>query len=62
MQLEDNQAAIILDASDDGEITVNVEAPNLNGLAGSLCQAIARKLMNDENFQAEIMDMLETDG
>ncbi len=60
MELQGNQAALILEASEDGEITVNVESPELDGLAGSLCQAIARKLMGDRNFQAEIMEMLET--
>jgi len=30
--------------------------------AGAICQAIAVKLMQDEAFQAEIMDMIEVDG
>jgi len=59
MELENNQAALILEASEDGEITVNVALPDQNGLAGALCQAIAKKLMNDEQFQAELMGMLD---
>lgn len=59
MELEMSQAALILDADDEGEITVNVSSPDPNGLAGAICHAIALKLMNDEEFQAEIMDMLE---
>jgi len=47
MELNMNQAALILEADDDGEIT------------GALCHAIAIKLMNDEQFQGELMEMLE---
>lgn len=59
MELKENQAALILEASEDGEISVNVAAPEIEGLAGSICQALARKLMFDTEFQVEIMDMLE---
>lgn len=59
MDLKDTQAALILDASDDGEITVEIAAANMDSLASALCQAMAMKLTRDENFQKEIMSMLE---
>lgn len=59
MELKDNQSAVILETDDDGEITVNVASADLNGLTGSICKAIAEKLMSDEEFQAELMQMLE---
>ncbi len=59
MELNMNQAALILEADDDGEINVDVSSPDPNGLTGALCHAIAIKLMNDEQFQGELMEMLE---
>ena len=59
MELKNNQAALILDVGEDGEITVNVNAENMDGLAGKLCIAIAKKLLNDEGFQAELMEMVD---
>ena len=59
MELRGNQAALILTAADDGEITMDVEAPDMDGLASALCHALAKKLMQDERFQAELMEMLE---
>lgn len=59
MELTKNQSALILDASEDGEITVDIASSDHENLAGAICQAIATKLMNDENFQAEIMQMVE---
>ena len=57
LHLKPNQAALILEASDDGEISVDIALPK-NGtdmiLASVLCQAIAEKLINDEKFQEEI--------
>jgi hypothetical protein len=61
MKLTKNQAALILDASEDGEITVDIAVSDEANLAGALCQAIATKLMNDENFQTELMEMVEGD-
>ena len=58
MILSQNQSALILDASDDGEITVNAASENMDSLTGSLCQAIASKLMQDEGFQKELMAMI----
>ena len=58
MELKENQAALILEADKEGEITVNVSAPDENGLAGALCAAIAQKIMDDEDLQNELMEML----
>ena len=59
MELNSNQAALILSASEDGEITMDVESPDMNGLASALCHALAKKLMRDDGLQAELMEMLE---
>ena len=59
MELKKNQAALILSASEDGEITMDVESTDMNGLASALCHALAKKLMRDEQFQAELMEMLQ---
>ena len=60
MELKANQAALILEANDDGEITVNDIASLAEvGLAVEICQIIAKKLATDEQFQAEIMACLE---
>ena len=37
---------------------VDVAAADLDGLPGSICQVIALKLMQDDEFQAEIMDLV----
>ncbi len=61
MELKDNQAALILEVGEDGGVSVNVASGNENGAASAICEAIAVKLMQDEKFQAEIMDMIEMD-
>ena len=61
MELKENQAALILEASAEGEITVDVQAQDLQGFASALCHAHAMKLMNDEQLQGELMDMLEAE-
>lgn len=62
MELKNNQSALILEADEKGEISVSVTSPDMNGLAGLICQAIAKKLMQDENFQAEILNMMEAEN
>lgn len=57
--LQQHQSAIIVSAGEDGEISVEVATADHEGLSGALCQAIAYKLMNDEQFQAELMEMLD---
>ena len=61
MELKQNQSAIIIEDSADGEINVDVTSPNIKSLSGRICVAIAKKIMQDERFQEEIMDMLEKD-
>jgi hypothetical protein len=61
MELKQNQSALILETSKDGEITVNVASGDIDGLTGLICQAIATKLMKDEQFQEELMTMLDKD-
>ena len=61
MELKENQAALILEASADGEITVDVQAQDLQGFASALCHALAIKLMNDEQLQGELMDMVDAE-
>ena len=62
MELTNNQAALIIGTSEDGEITVNVASPDFDGLSGMMCQAIAMKLMQDVGFQEEIMGMVEEEN
>jgi hypothetical protein len=59
MELKNNQSALILEASDDGEITVDMVSPDRHGFTAKLCVAIAKKIMQDETFQTELMDMVE---
>jgi len=62
MELKNNQSALILESDENGEITVEVASPNQDGLSGSLCIAIAKKLMQDADFQAELMRMVDEEG
>ena len=60
MELESNQAALILEANDEGEISVNIASTHdSENLAAEICQIIAQKLTQDEKFQSEIMDALD---
>jgi hypothetical protein len=61
MELKDNQAALILEVDEEGGVSVNVASGDADGPAGAICQAIAIKLMQDEAFQSEIMDMIEVE-
>jgi hypothetical protein len=58
MELSQNQSAIILEISEGGEVNVDVASSDIDGLTGKLCQAIAKKLMGDEDFQEELMEMI----
>lgn len=62
MELKNNQAALILEVGEDGGVSVNVASGDTDGPAGAICQAIAVKLMQDEAFQSEIMDMIEMEN
>jgi hypothetical protein len=59
MELKNNQSALILESDESGEITVEVASPDQNGLSGSICIAIAKKLMQDADFVAELMSMVD---
>lgn len=59
MELKANQSALILEEDESGEISVNVASGDQDGLTSRICQAIAMKLMSDEQFQTEVMDMLD---
>jgi len=61
MELKPNQSALILTTEEDGDITVDVASADIDGLAGLICQAIAQKLMQDGQFQEELMEMLDKD-
>lgn len=59
MNLNENQSALILAINDHGEISVEVASFNKEGLTALLCQAIAEKLLVDEEFQGELMKMID---
>jgi len=59
MELKSNQSALILTIDENDEITVDVASGDIDGLTGLICQAIAQKLMQDGQFQEELMEMLE---
>jgi hypothetical protein len=61
MELKNNQSAIILEASADGEITVDIASSDIDGLSGRICVAVAKKITGDAKFQTEIMDIVEED-
>lgn len=60
LTLSANQAALVLETTEDGEITVNLHSGSTEfTLSAALCEAIAEKLVSDEQFQQEIMDRVE---
>jgi hypothetical protein len=63
--LEANQAALIVKTSEDGVIDVEVayaeESPEDDGFAAAICEVVAQKLVDDEEFQEEIMALVEGD-
>ena len=65
IQLKANQAALILESSDDGDISVNIALPKASAedgvLASALCRVIAEKLIGDEQFQNQILSELDGD-
>lgn len=61
MELLNNQSALILEEDENGEISVNVATGDQNSMTAMICEAIAMKLMSDEDFQTQIMDMIDTD-
>ena len=61
MELAKNQAALILTEGDGGEITVDIASSNIHGLAGAICQAIAKKMIEDELFYDDLRDIIVGD-
>ena len=62
MELKNNQSALILAIDDDGEITVEVASSDMNGVTGTLCKAMANKLMEDVDFQEELREMIKLEN
>ena len=62
MELKENQSALILESDENGGISVNVASGDHDSLTGALCQVIASKITTDEDFQQELMDMLDFEG
>ena len=62
MELKDNQSALVLAVDEDDEITVEVASADMNGVTGTLCKAIAKKLMQDVDFQEELMEMIKLEN
>lgn len=62
-KLKPNQAALILDVSPEGEVTVEAafhdQTDEAGDLATAICTALGQKLTEDENFQAEVMEAID---
>ncbi len=58
-ELKDNQAALILEMSEAGEVSIEIASPNINGFPSVICQTLAKKLMQDEAFRTEIIKSVE---
>ncbi len=62
-KLKSNQAALILEVSPEGEVSVEAAFPeevDVSGeLAVSICTVIGQKLSGDEKFQAEVMAAID---
>ena len=61
MELKENQSALILESDENGSVSLNVASGDHDGLTGALCQVIANKITTDEDFQRELMDMLDVE-
>ena len=61
MELKSNQSALILEIDEHGEVSVEVASSDHEDVTALLCQAIAQKLLGDEEFQSELMGMIEDD-
>ena len=62
MELKENQSALVLTVDEDGEISVEVASGDMDGVTGTLCKAIANKLMQDVDFQEELMEMVKLEN
>lgn len=61
MNLSENQSALILTIDEDGEISVDVASGDHDGMTAAICTVLAKKLMGEPEFQAEIMELLEVE-
>lgn len=61
MELAQNQSALILEIDKHGEISVEVASGDHDGLTALLCKSIAQKLLGDEEFQEELMGMIDNE-
>ena len=61
MELKENQSALILEIDEQGEVSVDVVSGDHEGLIAAICPVIAEKLMGDDEFKEEIMDLIEID-
>lgn len=59
MELKENQAALILEIDEAGEVAVNVASSDHSSITARICNVIAEKLMGDNEFQEEIMSRLD---
>jgi hypothetical protein len=63
--LKPNQAALILETSEEGDIEVEVayaeESIEENGFAAGICEVLAQKLVDDEKFQEELLAALDAE-
>lgn len=63
--LKPNQAALILDVSPSGEVTVDAAFPDTTDPAGelavALCELIGKKLTEDAEFQSALLSELTMD-
>ncbi len=61
--LKPNQAALILETSAEGDISVEVAYPEEsleeNDLAPAICEVLATRLIEDEDFQDEILSIID---
>ena len=62
-KLKSNQAALILEVSPEGEVTVEAALPeetdDAGNLAVSICTVIGQKLSEDEVSQGEVMSAID---
>jgi hypothetical protein len=60
MELKKNQAALILELCDDGEISVYVDSPERESLALDYCQMLAVRLVFDESFRNDLRPVADS--
>ena len=56
--LKDQQAAVVLSTTEDG-IQVEIAYEGKVGLAAGLCEVIARRLIEDEDFRQDLLNQVQ---